>query len=255
MWLRGPVAEFEIKDRSTEQPGNLMFRMDNVNVDKIRLAVARNPDNARTVKGFGPGADYFLNAKRFVIDGFTDRLVEARQRGDIPADYPMQWVIIVTQPREDEVAINMAMATHFHSIAAADLTRAEMEGRLRIPMVVNFLRKYIPGFADAHLISSHSVMGVRESRRILGDYVLAEDDVMGNKTFPDGVAIASWGLSAGHHPEGNFREKDYYTKAYSRDDLTGCEVPYRCLLPRGIDGLLTAGRCISVTDSLRTPYA
>lgn len=240
-------ADFEIKEKSVEQPGNLMFRLDNVDVDKIRLAVARNPDNARTVKGFGPGAEYFLNAGRFVLDGFTDQLAEARRKGDIPPDYPMQWVIIVTQPREDEVAINMAMATHFHSIDAADLSRAEIEGRQRIPMVVGFLRKYIPGFADAHLISSHSIMGVRESRRIMGDYVLAEDDVMGNRKFPDGVAVASWGLSAGHHPEGKFREKDYYARTYPREGLTGCEVPYRCLLPRGVEGLLTSGRCISVT--------
>jgi hypothetical protein len=242
----GAGAEFEIKEKSQEQPGNLMFRMDHVDVDKIRLAVARDPDNARTVKGFGPGSDYFLNAPRFVLDGFTGQLAEARKNGEIPPDYPMQWVIIVTQPREDEVAINMAMATHFHSTDAADLTRAEMEGRKRIPMVVGFLRKYIPGFADAQLISSHSIMGVRESRRIIGDYMLVEDDIQGNRTFPDGVAVASWGLSSGHHPEGKFREKEYYTRTYSRDELTGAEVPYRCLLPKGIEGLITAGRCISV---------
>ena len=242
-------AEFEIKDKTVEQPGNLMFRMDNVNVDKIILSVAKNPDNARTVPGFGAGAEYYLRAKRFVLDGFTDQLEEARKNGDIPADYPMKWVIIVTQPREDEVSINMAMATNFHSIDAADLSRAEMEGRMRIPQVVHFLKKFIPGFENAHLISSHSIMGVRESRRIVGDYVLAEDDVLGNRAFPDGVAIASWGLSMGHHPNGKFREKDYYIKIFPREDLTGCEVPYRCLLPKGIEGLLTAGRCISVSGT------
>ena len=240
-------AEFEIKDKDTIQPGNLMFRMDHVNTDKIRLAVAKNPDLARLTPGFGSGADYYLNAERFVLDGFTEQLKEARLNGDIPSDYPMHWVIIVTQPREDEVAINMAMAVGFHSTDAAGLSRAEIEGRRRIPLVVKFLKKYIPGFEQAELISSHSIMGVRESRRIMGDYVLSEDDVMNNRSFKDGVAIASWGLSAGHQPKGNFREKEYYTKQYPREHLSGCEVPYRCLLPRGIEGLLTSGRCISVT--------
>ena len=240
-------AEFEIKEKSEEQPGNLMFRMDNVDVDKIRLAIARNPDNARTTKGFGCGADYYLGVKRFVLDGFTDQLAQARKNDDIPEEYPMQWVIIVTQPREDEVEINMAMATHFHSTDAFDLTRAEMDGRRWIPIVVDFLKDYIPGLKHAHLISSHNVMGVRESRRIIGDATLEPDDVMQSRTFPDGVAVASWGLSAGHHPKGKFRDKEYHTVKYPRQGLSGCEVRYGCLLPKGINGLLTAGRCISTT--------
>ena len=244
-------ATFEIKDRKDMQPGNLMFRMDKVNVDKIRLAVAQNPNHATTTPGFGVDIDYqrqrYLTAKRFFLDGFVEQVEEARQAGDIPPDYPMRWVIVATQPREDEVAINMAMVTHFHATDAWDLSRAEMEGRKWIPVVVSFLRKYIPGFEEAQLISSHSIMGVRESRRIIGDYILAEEDVLGNRSFGDGVAIASWGLSAGHHPRGEFRDKDYYTKKFPREGLTGCEVPYRCLLPKGIEGLLIAGRCISVT--------
>jgi len=239
-------ATFEIKDREDMQPGNLMFRMDKVNVDKIRLAIAQNPNNAGVPPGFGVTVDY-LTAKCFVVDGFVEQLEKARQAGDIPPDYPMRWVIISTNPREDEAAINMAMATHFHATDAWDLSRAEMEGRKWIPVVVSFLRKYIPGFEEAQLISSHSIMGVRESRRIIGDYILAEEDVLGNMSFEDGVAIASWGLSAGHHPRGEFRDKDYYTKKFPRKGLTGCEVPYRCLLPKGTEGLLVAGRCISVT--------
>jgi ribulose 1,5-bisphosphate synthetase/thiazole synthase len=240
-------AEFQIKDRESQQPGNLMFRMDHVDVNKIRLAIAKNPDKARTIPGFGPGADHFLKAKRFVLDGFTEELAQARENGDIPPDYPMRWVIIVTQPREDEVAINMAMAARFQSIDALDLTQAEMEGRRFIPIVVDFLRKYIPGFAHAQLISSHSIMGVRESRRIAGDATLLPEDVTQNRRYEDGVAVASWGLSLGHHPQGKVWDKDYYTKRFPREGLKGCEVRYGCLLPKGVEGLLLAGRCISTT--------
>ena len=240
-------AEFQIKDRESQQPGNLIFRMDHVNVDKIRLAVAKSPDKARTIAGFGPGADHFLKAERFVLDGFTEELAKARENSDIPPDYPMRWVIIVTQPREDEVAVNMAMAARFQSIDALDLTRAEMEGRRFIPIVVDFLRKYIPGFAHAQLIASHSVMGVRESRRIVGGATLLPEDVMQNRRHEDGVAIAPWGLSLGHHPQGKVWDKEYYTKRFPREGLKGCEVRYGCLLPKGIEGLLVAGRCISTT--------
>lgn len=240
-------ADYSILDSGGIQPGTLMFRMDHVNLDKVLLAVALNPDNARTNKGHGPGAEYFLNAKRFNLDGFTDQLAEARQKGDIPPDYPMRWVILQPCAREDEVLINMAMATHFIASEGMDLTRAEMEARRRIPVVVDFLKKYIPGFDKAQLVASHSTIGVRESRRILGDAALEADDVTNGRRHPDGVAIATWPLSAGHHPEGRFREKEYELK-YPKQGLKGCQVRYGCLLPKGIDGLLTAGRCISTTE-------
>ena len=240
-------SPFEIKERREIQPGNLMFRMDKVNVDKIRLAVAQDPNSA-TLMGF-PNRTNYLTARSISIDGFADQVEEARKAGDIPEDYPMRWVIISTQPREDEVAVNMAMAVHFHANDAWDLTRAEMQGRKWIPMVVAFLRKYIPGFKEAQLISSHGTIGARESRRIIGDYILAEEDVLGNKTFDDGVAIASWGLSAGHRPNGEFHDYAAVIKKFPREGLTGCEVPYRCLLPKGIESLLVAGRSVSVTGT------
>ena len=240
-------APFESKEKSEQQPGNLMFRMTNVNTDKIRLAVAKNPDLARLTPGYGPGAEFFLNAVRFNLDGFTEQLEEARRNGDIPKDYPMRWVIMQPNARADEMSINMAMVTHFDATDGFDLTRAECEARRRIPMVVQFLKKYIVGFENAHLVASHGIIGVRESRRILGDATLQTSDVMENRSYHDGVAVASWALSAGHHPEGKFREKEYYTVEYPREGLAGCDVRYGCLLPKGIEGILTAGRCVSTT--------
>jgi len=242
----GAGAEYQIKDKYKQQPGNLLIRMDNVNVDKIRLAIAKNPDNARTIPGFGAGADYYLNAERFILDGFVDQLNTARDNGDIPEDYPMRWCIIATQPREDEVIVNLVMATHFQSVDADDLTMAEIETRKKIPIVVKFLKKYIPGFKDAYLIDSHEIIGVRESRRIIGDYVLKPEDIIQQRSFKDGVAIASGGISLGHNPEGKVWDKEYLEK-HPRKGLRGCEVPYRCLLPKGIERLLVTGRCISAT--------
>ncbi len=237
---------FEIKPRDGIQPGTLMFRMDHVDVDKIRLALARDDDNARMVPGFGAGAEYYLQAERFALDGFRSAMEQAREKGDLPPDYPQRWAIIATQPREDEVFINMAMVTGFHAIDAWDLTRAEMEARRRVPMIVNFLKKYIPGFAEAHLISTHGTVGVRESRRIVGDYVLGAEDVMQGRTFADGVAIAPWRPSTGHHPKGNFVD-DPHGERYPRTLVRGCEVPYGCLVPKNVEGLLVAGRAISAT--------
>ena len=98
------------------------------------------------------------------------------------------------------------MSTNFHSIDVLDLSRAEMEARKRMPIIYNYLKKYIPGFENAQLISSHSIIGIRESRRIIGDYVLNSEDVIQGKCFDDGVAIASWGPSLGHNPKGKLYE-------------------------------------------------
>jgi ribulose 1,5-bisphosphate synthetase/thiazole synthase len=231
-------ADFEIKERKKIQPGTLMFKMDNVDVDKIRLAIAKNPASAFKAKG--QDLEMFLNAETFVVDGFPEKVEEARKNGDIPPDYPMSWVIIATQPRPDEVIINMAMTVFFHATDAYDLTRAEIEGRKRIPMIVRFLRKYIPGFEKAYLTASHPVVGVRESRRIVGDYILATDDVLQNRTFEDGVMVTPWRPASGHNPDGKLVDE-----TYPKEGITGAELPYRCLLPKGIEGLLVAGRCLS----------
>ena len=233
---------FEIKERKAIQPGTLMFKMDNVNVDKIRLAVAENPDNARTVPGHGPGAEFFLTAERFILDGFVKEINEAQKNGDLPEDYPQSWLIIICNPREDEVWINNAMVVNFHSTDAFDLTRAEMLGRERIPIVVNFLKKYIPGFADAKLTHSHGIIGVRESRRIIGDYMLTAEDIMENRTFDDGIMVTPWRPATGHNPDGKFADD-----TYPKEGLKGCELPYRCLLPKKIENLLIAGRCVSTS--------
>jgi hypothetical protein len=98
----------------------------------------------------------------------------------------------------------------------------------------------VPGFERAYLQQSAAQIGVRESRRIRGHYALTADDVVQARTFPDGVARSNYPIDI-HSPTGagtdirGVAEGDYY------------EIPYRCLLPQGIDNLLVAGRCVSST--------
>jgi hypothetical protein len=104
-----------------------------------------------------------------------------------------------------------------------DLTRAEVELRKRVFSEVEFLREYVPGFENACLINTAAYIGVRETRRIVGEYILKENDFC--RTFPDVVC--------------------YQTFSAEPDRVYG--IPYRCLLPKRIDNLLVAGRCFSAT--------
>ena len=112
------------------------------------------------------------------------------------------------------------------------LSRVEGEARIGVAHVARVLRAEVPGFEDAILIDTASQLGVRRSRRLVGEYVLTGDDVSGpDKRFPDAVG----------------RGNDF------RRGGVVYEIPYRSLLPRGLDGLLVAGRCLSCTHEALEP--
>jgi hypothetical protein len=119
----------------------------------------------------------------------------------------------------------------------AELTWGELEGRRQVAHLADFLRRRVPGFAEAFVADSAFRLGVRESRRIEGEYALTADDVLGARNFSDGIGRAAWPIErhvAGGETLWRFLEPgSWYT------------IPYRCLVPRGVDNLLVVGRCVS----------
>lgn len=122
---------------------------------------------------------------------------------------------------------------------ARDLTRAEIAGRRQAREALARYRKTDPDFASAYLERTATQVGVRASRRIIGDYVLTESDVLDGKKRADAVAQASFYCDI-FEPD-----KNVVTHRYLRKEGDWYDIPYACLLPRGIEGLLVAGRCIS----------
>jgi len=108
------------------------------------------------------------------------------------------------------------------AIDAEDLTYVEMELRRRLVESLEFYRANVPGYESVRLLAFASQIGVRESRRIAGEVVLAGEDVLSGREWEDAIGRA--GLP---------------------DRGTSYQIPYRALVPKGLDGLLTAGRCIS----------
>lgn len=111
------------------------------------------------------------------------------------------------------------------------LTEAHASALAEVPAHLQRLRGQA-GFEDCHLVQTASHLGVRESRRVLGEYVLTEDDARSGRRFDDVIAISSNPVPA------------YYGQRYFFQH-EGFDVPYRCLVPRQVDGLILAGRCIS----------
>ena len=137
---------------------------------------------------------------------------------------------------------------------AEDLTRAEIEGRRQVREVVAFYRRYIPGFEDCRLLAIAPGIGLRESRRIVGEYTLTAEDVVEARKFPDAVARHHYYIDV-HNPLGDGLEGGD-TGRRCPPAGSHYEIPYRCLVPREVEQLLVAGRCISATrdalGSLRT---
>jgi ribulose 1,5-bisphosphate synthetase/thiazole synthase len=206
-------APYEIGDgKGTVQSMTTMFRMAHVDVEKIR--------------------DLDLQALR-------NKLQEAREKKLF--DFSRTDPVVFHAPPFGIVSANITGIPNLSGIDAQDLTRAEIEGRRQIFQYLNFFRAYEAGFKDAEVCCIAPQVGVRETRRILGEYILAENDVLKGKKFDDAIAMGAWPVEF-HDPatgriQWKFLEKedDYYT------------IPLRCLIPRNLDNLLVAGRCISAS--------
>ena len=114
------------------------------------------------------------------------------------------------------------------------VTNAEIECRRQIPIIIAFLKKNVPGCENIRLLVSSEMLGVRESRRIVGQYTLTQDDVISGRSFEDTIALS--GDSIDIHGT---------TKSIYVTSSLPTQIPFRCLVPVGVGNLLVAGRCVS----------
>lgn len=167
---------------------------------------------------------------------------QAQRNGDME---PFQTTIMGfwwTPTRPDQVGINFTHITGMDSTNADDLTSATIEGRRQAFHMIPVFRKYVPGMEDCYLISTPNTVGIRESRRILGDVILTEQDMLAGREWDDSIGYGSFFIDI-HNIDGAGMDRTEY-----KPDLGfKYQIPYRILVPRGVENLLTAGRCVSVT--------
>ncbi|MCJ7710384.1 MAG: FAD-dependent oxidoreductase, partial [Chloroflexi bacterium] len=142
-------------------------------------------------------------------------------------------------PYEGIALIHMTRIPNVDPTNPEQLTRAEVEGRRQVQEYHRFLRDRVPGFDRSVLVATSPAIGVRESRRVHGDYRLTRDDVIGGRRFEDEIALC--GAPIEDHGTGG----DTAWRYVGESGVYG--IPYRSLLPQGIEGLLVAGRCFSAT--------
>jgi len=142
-------------------------------------------------------------------------------------------------PFEGVVMIHMTRIPGVDAMDPAALTAAELEGRRQVREYHRFLRDCVPGFEKSVVVGTSPSIGIRESRRVIGDYQLTRDDVLAARRFDDEIALC--GAPIEDHGPGGETDWQYVPGGA----VYG--IPYRCLLPRGVEGLLVAGRCFSAS--------
>jgi hypothetical protein len=142
-------------------------------------------------------------------------------------------------PFDGVALVHMTRIPNVDATDPEQLTAAEVEGRRQVREYHRFLRDRVPGFERSVVVATSPSIGVRESRRVHGDYRVTRDDVLGGCRFPDEVALC--GAPIEDHGAGGDTQWQYV----GQGGVYG--IPYRSLLPAGIEGLLVAGRCFSAT--------
>ena len=168
-----------------------------------------------------------------------ERMREAAATGDY--DLPRIEGSWHRTPFPGIVLIHMTRIPNVDATDPEQLTRAEVAGRRQVREYARFLRDRVPGFEDSVVVATSPAIGVRESRRVHGAYVLTREDVLEGRRFEDEIALC--GAPIEDHHAGGDTAWQYVGEA----GVYG--IPYRCLLPAELDGLLVAGRCFSSTHA------
>ncbi len=142
-------------------------------------------------------------------------------------------------PHDGVALVHMTRIRGVDPVDPESLTLAELEGRRQVQEYARFLRDRVPGFERSVVVATSPAIGVRESRRVFGDYRLTREDVLEARRFPDEIALC--GAPIEDHHDGGDTAWSYVAEG----GVYG--IPYRTLLPAGLDGILVAGRCFSAT--------
>jgi hypothetical protein len=210
------------------QPVTLEFTIDGV-------------DEREGVICIGDVDDVRLGDERFL--DYCKRQADA---GHLPQVLAAVRLHPTTRPGERQVnttQVNGVDITHVNEIFTADL-----ELRRQMALLVEFFQNYLPGYRQCRCISSGTTTGVRESRRVMGDYVITAEELAAGKRFDDVIVHNAEFIVDIHNPAGagQAEAKIQYVKPY--------DLPYRCFVPRGLENLYVAGRCISGTHRAHASY-
>ena len=215
------------------QPMTTTFKVRDVDIEALKNEIRRRPHN------FNIGDLSAMDrSPRLSMAGFFEEFDRAKQAGEISTE--RENVLLFETVYPGEVVVNTTRVIRRNPVEAWDLSHAEMEGRRQAHELIRFFRKDCAGFEKAVLVSCGAQIGVRESRRVVGEYVLTQEDLLSSVHFEDTVALGGYPIDI-HNPSGaqtettHLKPGQYYF------------IPLRSLIVKHMDNLLVCGRCLSST--------
>lgn len=224
----GAPCVFGDPESGRVQPSSLFFRINNVDSDKLIADVVPHLPEFRRVNGVSYRCLHW-------------RVAEAEAAGEW--DLARKSVNIWRSVEKDQWFVNCTRIHGVDATNAESLTSAEIEGRRQVEELMNFFHKYVPGCEKATLMGTGSTMGIRESRHVQGDFVLPVQDLI-DGIIPDDLILLAANSIDVHGAQGGPAGG-----LYMPIKKTMYGIPYRVLLPKGVKGLLLAGRCISADSA------
>ncbi len=222
-------AEFVLGRESDNkmQPATLMFKVGGV-------------DNDRAV---------FLGSFESTYET-PDGELQTLAKQHIP--YPAGHILTYETTLPGVVTCNMTNAVDIDGTCAQDLTKATLVCRRQMDDIVKYLRKFVPGYENCFVISSASLIGIRETRHFKGKYTLTAEDILEARIFDDYVVKDAYFNFDVHNITGSGLDETGVQKHFSQDK--GYTIPYRCLIPEVKENLLLCGRNISGTHMAHSNF-
>jgi hypothetical protein len=248
-FLAGAACMIGNEEGGPPSAPSLLFRAGNVDVDRFIEAHEKNGEEYRSARTRHSPEEMreLYRSGRYVF--FVDYLPFIKRRiGENPLMFT-EWeqkvlntrgLIFLNQPQKGVILVNSTRILGFRGGDAVELGGAMVTGRRQVETMFRFMKTFFPGFENSFIMDTGSILGVRESRRVAGDYVLREADISGAARFDDAVISNDGGIEI-HSPLGfglagsHLGNGEYY------------HVPYRSIIARDFDNLFIAGRCFSAS--------
>ncbi len=198
-----------------------------------------------------------VDTEKAVFPGSFETLVQT-EKGELQAlaketlPHPAGHVLLYRSTLPGIVTCNMTNVTDIDGTRAEDLTRAEIVCRKQMPLIVNFLREYVPGYENCYIIGSASLIGIRETRHFKGLKTITEQEISAAVQHEDAVVFDAHFNFDVHNISGAGLDKTGCQHNFTQSN--GYTIPYGCLVPEKIDGLLLSGRNISGTHMAHSNF-
>lgn len=228
-------AGFTIGDENgVMQPVSLFFRIGGVDTKALRSWMKAN----RNLLKDSPTDAEIDSQKGIAFLGLNQLVKDEIAAGRLDEEIANR--ILMYELPHGQFAMNVTRLQHISGVNAEDMTKAEIRLRHQVIQVHEFMAAHVGGFEDSYILDTGAQTGVRETRHIKGDYELNENDVLEGRAFEDGVSCGTYAIDI-HPGQGKMQ-------IYTGSGKAVYEIPYRSLIPVGLENLLVAGRCLSANS-------